>query len=205
MRRTCCRRRGARFPRSPDPAPARDHDRGAQPRIARQPFGCDPVVDRLAEGRRHVGIVHRLRAVEHIADRVAGAELVERPALHHRKIAAGLAIGRPPVGPAGQRHVRRIAGEIEAIDGPAHDLFFPVIVEIRQQRGARSAHGGMDIAVDPRGRHRCSLGRHSWRQIGPPFKCAADGPEAQGLVAERPPKKPEAFRHSADWRNQELK
>jgi len=32
----------------------------------------------------------------------------------------------------------------------------------------------------------------SWRQIGPPFKCAADRPQAQGLVAERP-KKPRLF------------
>jgi hypothetical protein len=94
-----------------------------------------------------------LRAVEHVADRVARAELVECPTLNHREIAAGLAIGRPPVGPAGQRHVGRIAREIEAIDRAAHHLFFPVIVEIGQQRGARSAHGGMDIAVDPRGGH----------------------------------------------------
>jgi hypothetical protein len=32
-----------------------------------------------------------------------------------------------------------------------------MIVEIRQQRRARSAHRGMDIAVDPRGRHAHSL------------------------------------------------
>ena len=43
---------------------------GAQARVARQPFSRDPVVDRLAERRRHVGIVHGLGAVEHIADRV---------------------------------------------------------------------------------------------------------------------------------------
>ena len=63
--------------------------------------GGDPVIDRLAEGGGHIGIVHRLRAVQHIADRVTGAELVECPTLHHREIAAGLAMGRPPVGPAG--------------------------------------------------------------------------------------------------------
>jgi hypothetical protein len=34
-----------------------------------------------------------------------------------------------------------------------------VIVEVRQQRGARSAHRGMNIAVDPRRRHQRSL-RH---------------------------------------------
>ena len=56
----------------------RHHDRGAQARIARQPFCRDPVVDRLAEGGRHVGIVDGLRAVQHVADRVRCAELVER-------------------------------------------------------------------------------------------------------------------------------
>jgi hypothetical protein len=116
---------------------------------------------------------------------VAGAELVEGPALHHRKLAAGLAVGRPPVGSAGQRHVRRIAREIEAIDRPAHHLFFPVIVEIRQQRGARSAHGGMDIAVDPRGGHARSLEVVSWRHFIPPFECAAGGLKLQGLTGGR--------------------
>jgi hypothetical protein len=82
--------------------------------------------------------------------------LIERPALHHRKVAARLALGRPPVGATGQRHIRRIAGEIETIDRPAHHLLFPVIVEIRQQRGACSAHRGMDVAIDPRGRHERS-------------------------------------------------
>jgi hypothetical protein len=33
-----------------------------------------------------------------------------------------------------------------------------VIVEIRQQRGARSAYGRMDIAIDPRRHHGYSLG-----------------------------------------------
>jgi apolipoprotein N-acyltransferase len=32
-----------------------------------------------------------------------------------------------------------------------------VVVEIGQQRGAGSAHSGMNIAVDPRGRHGASL------------------------------------------------
>ena len=35
-----------------------------EPRILRQPFGRDPVVDRLAEAGRHIGIEHRLRAVD---------------------------------------------------------------------------------------------------------------------------------------------
>ena len=111
-----------------------------------------------------------------------GAELVERPALHHRKIAAGLAVLRPPVGPARQRHVRRIGGEIEPVDGAAHHLLLPVIVEIRQQRGARPAHRGMNIAVDPRRRHAGFLGLLFGGM--PPFKCAAGCPEAQGLAGQ---------------------
>ena len=163
----------------------RHHDRSPQAGIARQPFGGDPVVDRLAEGGSHIGIVHGLRAVEHVADRVTGTELVERPALNHREIAAGLAVGRAPVGPTGQWHVGRIAREIEAIDRPAHHLFLPVIVEIRQQRGARSAHGGMDIAVDPRGGHARSLNIVFGDCLMPRFKCAADRPGAQGITGGR--------------------
>src|SRR5205807_9977190 len=63
-------------------------------------------------------------------------------------------------------------------------LLFPVIVEIRQQRGARSAHGGVDIAVDPRGRHAGFLGRHSWRRNMPPVECAAERTQAQGLAGQ---------------------
>src|SRR5439155_16237676 len=85
-------------------------------------------------------------------------ELIERPALHHRKLAARFAIGRPPIGPTGQRHVRWIGVEIEAVDGAADDLLFPVIVEIGQQRSAGSTHRGMNIAVDPRRRHGGFLG-----------------------------------------------
>ncbi len=163
----------------------RHHDRGAQPRVARQPFGRDPVVDRLAERGGHIGIEHRLRAVQHIADRVAGAKLIERAALDHCEIAAGLAVGGSPVGPAGQRHVGWIAGEIEAIDRSAHDLLFPVIVQIRQQRGAGSAHRGMDIAVDPRGRHGRSLVAFQYR-FCPGYRFWRRDPAARQMCARRP-------------------
>jgi hypothetical protein len=158
---------------------------GAQAGIARKPFGRDPVVDRLAEGGSHIGIVDGLRAIEHVADRVTGAELVERPALHHRQVAAGFSLGRPPVGPAGQRHIGRIAGEIEAIDGPAHHLLLPVIVEIGQQRGARSAHGGMDIAVDPRGRHAHSLKYRFWRLFAAYSNVPPPASPRKGQAAEQ--------------------
>src|SRR5262249_121943 len=89
------------------------------------------------------------------ADRVARAQLIERTALDHLEVAARLAALGTPVGPAAERHVRRIAGEIEAVDGAAHHLLLPVIIEIGQERGTRSSHRGMDIAVDPRGRGHC--------------------------------------------------
>jgi hypothetical protein len=123
---------------------------------------------------------------------VAGAELVEGTALEHRQIAAGLAVGGPPVGAAGQRHVGRIAGEIEAVDGPAHHLLFPVIVQIRQQRGARAAHGGMDIAVDPRGGHGLSLTDVSWisflaAQLRRGPNVPPTGRERKGKLGHEPP------------------
>jgi hypothetical protein len=55
-----------------------------------------------------------------------------------------------------------------------------VIAEIGQERGAGSAHRGMNIAIDPRRRHRDSLGCHFWRPLRRGRKCAADGAEVQG-------------------------
>src|SRR5581483_5466319 len=81
---------------------------------------------------------------------MAGAELIERAALDHLEIAARLAALGAPVGPAAKRHVRRVGGEIEPVDGPAHHLLFPVIVEIGQQRRARSPDRRVDVAIDPR-------------------------------------------------------
>ena len=81
---------------------------------------------------------------------MACAELLERAALDHFQVAARLAGLGPPVGPAGERHVRRIAREVEAVDRPAHHLLFPMIVEIGQQRGTRAADSGMNVAVDHR-------------------------------------------------------
>src|SRR5262249_14235520 len=126
---------------------------GWERRMRRQPFGRDPVVDSLAEGRSHVGVVDSLSTIKHVADSVACAELVEGAALNHLQIAARLGATRPPIRSAGERHVRRVAREVEAVDRTAHHLLFPVIVEIGQQRGSRSAYSRMDVAVDPRACH----------------------------------------------------
>src|SRR6516164_3651846 len=84
---------------------------------------------------------------------MACAELLERAALDHFQVTARLAGLGPPVWPAGERHVRRITREVEAVDRAAHHLLFPVIVEIGKQRRACSSHRGMDVAVNPRGSH----------------------------------------------------
>ena len=55
----------------------RHHDRGAQPRIAVEPFLGDPVVERAREGRRHVLAEHELDAIEAIADRALGLPAAE--------------------------------------------------------------------------------------------------------------------------------
>ena len=55
----------------------RHDDRGAQARIAVEPFLGDPVVQRAVEGARHVLVVDELHAIEAVADRVARVPLVE--------------------------------------------------------------------------------------------------------------------------------
>ena len=127
----------------------RHDDGGPEARIARQPLRRDPVVDGAAEGGRHVGIEDRLGAVEDVADGVRRAEAVERLGLEHLEVAAGLALLGPPVGPARQRHVGRIARQVQPVDGAARDLLLPVVVEIGQQRRPGPLEPGMDIAVDP--------------------------------------------------------
>ena len=165
----------------------RHHDGGAQPRILRQPFGRDPVVDRLAEAGRHIGIEHRLRAVDDIADRVADApSWSNAPRCTMARSLPGLlpSVG-PPVGAAAKRHVRRIGIEVEAVDGAAHHLLFPVIVEIGQQRRARSAHRRVDVAVDPRGRHGVPSDVVFGGALRRNSECAADGREVQGWTTRR--------------------
>jgi hypothetical protein len=56
-----------------------------------------------------------------------------------------------------------------------------VVVEIGQQRGAGSAHRGMDIAVNPRGRHGVSSDVFVLATSASRRKCAADNPPAQGF------------------------
>ena len=86
----------------------RHDDRGAQARIAVEPFLGDPVVQRAMEGARHVLVVDELHAVEAVQDREARAPFVEHlrgKLLDARRRVAVLAA---KVRPRGDRRVRRI-------------------------------------------------------------------------------------------------
>ena len=78
-------------------------DAGAQPRIAIQPFGGNPVVHCTAQCLRQVLAVHGLATVQAVDDGGAAVEAVERLALQHCEVGAGLALCGPPVGAAGDR------------------------------------------------------------------------------------------------------
>ena len=55
----------------------RQQDRGAQPRLGVQQLLGHPVVDGRAQGRRHVVVEQRHRAVQRVADGIAEPEAVE--------------------------------------------------------------------------------------------------------------------------------
>ncbi len=124
-----------------------DKDRGSQARVAVEPFARHPFVHRAGKSGAHVLAEHRERAVQAVADRVARAECVERLGLHGFQLRGGVPLLRPPIGAGVAGIVRRIGGEVEAVDAPADHLLAPVLVEIGQQIG----HPGrrrMDVAVD---------------------------------------------------------
>ena len=81
----------------------RHDDAGAQPRIAIQPFGGNPVVHCAAQCLRQVLAVDGLATVQAVDDGGAAVEAVERLALQNCEVGAGLALCWPPVGAAGDR------------------------------------------------------------------------------------------------------
>src|SRR6266513_3046378 len=70
----------------------RQHDGGAQARIAIEPFLGDPIVERAGEGRRHVLAEEETHAIEAIADRNPGA-----PAVADLRRELGCRRGRSPI------------------------------------------------------------------------------------------------------------
>ena len=87
----------------------RQQDRGAQPRLAVEPFLGDVVVHRRDQRRRHVLVEQRDRAVQHVADGEARAEGVERVRAQKIEIAAGKAVLR-----AASRAGRRAASSADS-------------------------------------------------------------------------------------------
>src|SRR3546814_3137427 len=93
-----------------------------------------------------------------VADGEAGAEAVERLGPQHVKAGAGRARRRSPVRPRGQRRVVRVGIGIQLVHAALLDHVAPMVAEIGQQR-LDARNGGMDIAVDPAGRHGGSAPR----------------------------------------------
>ena len=128
----------------------RRHDDGrAQAIVAIQPLGADPVVDRAAERGRQVLAEEDLGAMDHVADRPAGAEPVQQMGLHRLQAAAGRPGRQTPIGTAVDRGIGRVAAgfQVLPLQAAAQDVLPPVVVEIRQQH-ARVRDGWMDVAVD---------------------------------------------------------
>ncbi len=131
---------------------AGDDDGGAQARFVVEEFGPHPVVDGAAEGGGEILAIHRLGAMDHVADGEAGAERIERLGADLREGAgrlAALCLAGPPVRPGRQRRVQRVVVgvEIVPIEAAHFDDFPPVGVEMRHQH----ACGGqveVDVAVD---------------------------------------------------------
>jgi len=127
----------------------RHQDRGAQPRLAVEPFMGDVAVHRLAQGRRHIGIVERDRAMQDIGNGKARAERIECLRAQRVEATARHTALWPPIGPRRMRQVRRIARKRErrVIDVALAEMLAPEVVEIRLQ--CRDiGHGGMNVTID---------------------------------------------------------
>ena len=127
----------------------RHHDRGAQPRIAVEPFLGDPVVDRLGERRRHVLAVQKLHAIEAMADGDVDVPAVERVRAQRVERIGRRAALAAPIRPRGERRVRRIADQLQRIHAAVDHAVAPIFVEMRQQR-LHARHIDVHVAIDRR-------------------------------------------------------
>ena len=124
----------------------RHEDGGAQARVAVQPLGPEPVVQRTGEAGRHVlGIEHR-RAVEAVENGKARAEPVHRVAQQAGGVAAGPPVAVAPVRPAGERRIRRPGDGLQLVQPPMPRRIRPVRLQVRQQRRDRRRRR-MQVAV----------------------------------------------------------
>jgi hypothetical protein len=77
----------------------RDHDRGAESRLAVEPFLGQPVIDGATERSAHVLAVEDLAGVETVEDRDPRTESIERLPTRLLEIAARRSFRWPPIGP----------------------------------------------------------------------------------------------------------
>jgi len=135
------------------PAVHRHDDGGAQAVILVQPFPGNPVVDGAAEGGGEVLAEDRRRAVQDVADGVAGLEGVEGWRFQEGKIGAGVALGGLSVGAGVDRGVRGegAGGVVVAVEAAHLDVGAPILVQVGDEH-LHAGQGRVDVAVDRAGR-----------------------------------------------------
>ena len=137
----------------------RHHDRGAQARIAVEPFPRDPVVDRAGEGARHVLVEGKLDAIETIADREARAPAVEHLGAERARRRSPAACRAPGIRPRRDRRIGRIGDAVQPLDAAIDDLVAPERLKIGQQR-LDAGHRRVHVAID-----RFHRGGHGGRYL----------------------------------------
>ncbi len=91
-----------------------DHDRGAKPRIAIQPFLRDPVVERAREGFGHILVERKLHTIKAIADRKTRLPTIQNLFSQSRWIGGRETIAIAPIRPRADRSVRRVTSQTQA-------------------------------------------------------------------------------------------
>ena len=124
----------------------RDDDRGAQPRIAVEPFLGDPVVERAGEGRGHVLAEQEAYAVEAVQDRQSRLPAVADLGGEFGRRHGGPPVLAAPFRPRRQRRVGRIGDGFERIDAALLHRLAPKVVE--ESNCLHVGHGRMHVAID---------------------------------------------------------
>ena len=119
----------------------RHHDRGAQARIAVEPFLGDPVVERAREAPRAMSSLKtQLHAVEAVAgSRCSACQRSNTCARELLGVGRRIAVLAAPIRPRGDRRVRRIADGFERGDAALHDRVAP---ERRRDSGSSALMSG---------------------------------------------------------------
>ena len=161
------RPRAARFPCTASSGFCdRQQDRSAQPRIAVEQFPRGPVVDRRAQAAAMSSLNSAIAPCSTLQIAILTCRTRRAPAGAAPSTSLpGKPILRPPVRPAAQRRVGRIAHQREriAVDVAIEELVAPVVGQVRQQRRGRR-HRRMDVAINRAGRNLHTA--QSWEIAG---------------------------------------